>query len=68
MLWSLEEVAFALRPELSEGAGLVAIWETLCAKALEQACAWPHVFNELQEAQGSGMGEPKRHAGKGALA
>lgn len=44
MLGSLEEMAFDLRPELSEGA----------AKALAQARAWPHVAQ--RETLSSGVG------------
>lgn len=58
MLWSPQQVLFELRPELSGGARHVTISEKIHAKAPGQASAWPHMFNELQGIQGSGMGSP----------
>lgn len=49
--WSLEEVAFKLRPEFSEGTSHVVISEKVHARALGQVCGWP-VFNRLHKAQG----------------
>lgn len=56
MLCSLKKVLFELRPELSGGARNVTTSEKVYAKAPGQASAWPHMFNGLQETQGSGMG------------
>lgn len=63
MLWSLAEVAFEPRPELSKGASHVAVSMKVHAQARGQACAWPRVSSRLQGTQGSVVGEAERCGG-----
>ena len=60
------EVAFELRPEISEGGKPCVIWEAECTEALGM-CAWPHLFSELWKAWGW-VGKSERHGGMGVLA